>query len=140
MEEEEEEEPTKNRTNNELVDSAADNGARHDRGCGCRCAAAVAAIAAVAVRSGHVVSANLVQAYCSADVQSNKPTDVELRCMLHHLIDVADPPIVIVLVVVDDIVISYNTIFYGIQEAKYSMYDYFTYIRRKSIVQKKCTQ
>ncbi len=35
---------------------------------------------------------------------------------------------------------SYRTIRYSIHEAKYSKYDYFAYICRKSIVQKNCTQ
>ena len=60
----------------------------------------------------HVVSADLVQVYHGADIGSNKPTDVKLRCMPHHLIDVADPPIVVV-VVVNDVVISYDTIIYS---------------------------
>ncbi len=113
MEEEEEEEHAKDGTNNELVNPTADDGARHDGRCGRRCATAVAAVAAVAVRSGHMVSANLVQAYCSADVESNKPMDVELRCMPHHLINVVDSPIVIVFVVINNVVISYNTILYS---------------------------
>jgi hypothetical protein len=109
-EEEEEEEHAEDGTNNELVNPAADDGARRDGGCGRRRAAAVAAVAAVAVRSGYVVSADLVQAYRGADVGSNKLTDVELRCTPHHLIDVVDPPVVVVVVVVDDVVISYDTI------------------------------
>ncbi len=92
MEEEEEEEHAEDGTNDELVNPAADDGARRDGGCGCRRAAAVAAIAAVAVWLGHVVSANSVQAYHGADVGSNMPTDVELRCTLHRLINVVDPP------------------------------------------------
>jgi hypothetical protein len=43
----------------------------------------------------------------------NMPTDVELGCMSHHLIDVVDPPVVIVIVVINDVVISYNTILYS---------------------------
>ncbi len=113
VEEEEEEEHAKDGTNDELVNPAVDNGTRCNGGCGRHCAAAIAAFAAVAVRSGHVVSADLVQAYCGVDVGSNKPTDVELRCMPHHLINVVDPPIVVVVVVVDDIVISYDTILYS---------------------------
>jgi hypothetical protein len=92
VEEEEEEEHAKDRTNDELVNPAADDGARRDGGCGRRLAAAVAAIAAVAVRSGHVVSADSVQAYRGADIGLNKPMDVELRCTPHHLINVVDPP------------------------------------------------
>jgi hypothetical protein len=115
MEEEEEEEHAKDGTNNKLVNPAADDGARRDGGCGRCCAVAVTAVAAVAVRSGHVVSADLVQAYCSANVGSNKPTDVKLRCIPHHLINVMDPPVVVVvaIVVVNNIVISYNTILYS---------------------------
>ncbi len=60
VEEEEEEEHAKDGTNTELVDPAADNGARRDGGCGRHRAGAIAAVAPVAVRSGHVVSANLV--------------------------------------------------------------------------------
>ncbi len=112
VEEEEKEEHAKDGMNDELVNPAADNGARRNGGCGCRCAVAVAAVAAVVVRSGHVVSADLVQVYHGADIGSNKPTDVKLRCMPHHLIDVADPPIVVV-VVVNDVVISYDTIIYS---------------------------
>ncbi len=110
MEEEEEEEHAEDGTNNKLVNPMADDGARRDRGCGHRRAAAVAAITAVAVRSGHVVSADSVQAYRGADVKPNKPTDVKLQCIPHHLINVVDPPIVIVIVVVDNVIISYNTI------------------------------
>jgi hypothetical protein len=113
VEEEEEEEHAKDGTNDELVNPAADDSARHDRGCGRCCAVAVAAVAAITVWSGHVVSANLVQAYRDADVGSNKPTDVELRCTPHHLIQVVDPPIVIVLLVVNNVVISYDTILYS---------------------------
>ncbi len=126
VEEEEEEEHAKDGTNNELVNPAADNGVRRNGGCGCRCTAAVAAVAAIAVRSGHVVSANSVQAYCGADVGSNKPTNVELRCMPDHLINIVDPPVfvivivvvvvivvVIIVIVVNNVVISYDTIFYS---------------------------
>ncbi len=113
MEKEEEEEHAKDGTNNELVNPVADNDARPDRGCGRHHAAAVAAVAAFAVQSGHVVSADLVQAYRGADAGSNKPRDVELQCTSHHLIDIVDPPVVVVLVVVDDVVISYNTILYS---------------------------
>ncbi len=112
MEEEEEEEHAEDGTNKELVNPAADKGMRHDGGCGRRHAAAVTAVAAIAVRSGHVVSANSVQAYRGADIGSNKPSDVELRCTPHHLIDVMDPPVVVVIIVVDDTIISYNTILY----------------------------
>ncbi len=113
MEEEEEEEHVKDGTNNKLVNPAADNGARRDGGCGrCR-AAAITAVAAVAVRSGHMVSANSVQAYRGVDMGSNKPTDVKLRCTPHHLIDIVDPPVIIVVVIVNDIVISYDTILYS---------------------------
>ncbi len=111
--EEEEEEHAEDGKNNELINPAADDGARHDGGCGHRHAVAVAAIAAVAVRSGHVVSADSVQAYCSADVGSNKPMDIELRCMPHHLINVVDPPIVVIVVIVKDVVISYDMILYS---------------------------
>ncbi len=113
MEEEEEEEHAEDGAKDKLVNPAADNGARHDGGCGHRCATAVAAVAAVAVRSGHMVSANLVQAYCGVDVVSNKPMEVELQCTPHHLIDVVDPPIVIIVGVVYDVVILYNTILYS---------------------------
>ncbi len=113
MEEEEEEEHAKDGMNNELVNPMADDGTRCDRGCGRRCAAAVPAVAAIAVRSGQVVSANLVQAYRGVDIRSNKPTDVELRCMPHHLMDVVDPPVVVIVIVVDDVIISYNTILYS---------------------------
>ena len=113
MEEEEEEEHAKDGTNNELVNPAADDGARRNGGCRRRRAAAIAAVAAVAVRLGHMVSANLVQAYPGADVGSNKPTDVKLQCTPHHLIDVMDPPIVVVVVVADNVVISYDTILFS---------------------------
>ncbi len=112
-EEEEEEEHAKDGTNDKRVNPTADDGARRNGGCGRRCAAAVAAIAAVAVRSGHVVSANLVQVYCSADVGSNKPTDIELRCTPHHLINVVDPPIIVVVILINDVVILYDTILYS---------------------------
>jgi hypothetical protein len=59
-EEEEEKEYAKDGTNNKLVNPGAKDGARRDGGCGCSRAMAVAAVAAVAVRSGHVVSADLV--------------------------------------------------------------------------------
>ncbi len=116
MEEEEEEEHAKDGMKDELVNLAADDGARGNGGCRHRHAAAVAAVAAVvtvAVRSGHVVSADLVQAYRGMDVGSNKPTDIELRCMPHHLINVVDPPVVDAIVVVDDVVILYDTILYS---------------------------
>ncbi len=116
MEEEEEEEHAKDGMNIELVNPAADDGARRDGGCGRRCTAAVAAVAAVAtiaVRSGHVVSANSVQAYCSAEVGLNKPTDIKLGCTPHHLINVLDPLVIAVIVIVNDIVISYDTILYS---------------------------
>ncbi len=113
MEEEDEEQHAKDGTNNELVNPAADDGARRNGGCGRHCATAVAAVPAIAVRSGHVVSANLVQAYCGADVGSNKPMDVELRCTPHHLIDVVDPPVIVVVVVINDVVILYDTILYS---------------------------
>ncbi len=109
VEEEEEEEHAEDGRNNKHVNLAADHCARRDGGCGCRCATAVAAVAAVGVRSGHVVSTNLVQAYRGTDVGSNKPTDVELRCTPHHIINVVDPPVI----VVDDVVISYDTILYS---------------------------
>ncbi len=111
MEEEEEEEHAKDGTNDKLVNPAADDGARRGGGWGCRCTATVAAVATVAVRSGHVVSANLVQAYRGADVGSNKPMDVELRCTPHHLIDVMDPPVIVI--VVNNVVILYDTILYS---------------------------
>jgi hypothetical protein len=78
-----------------------------------RHAAAVAAVAAVTVWSGHVVSANLVQAYCCAEVGLNTPTDVELRCTPHHLINIVDPPVVDVIIIVDDVLILYDTILYS---------------------------
>ncbi len=112
MEEEEEEEHAKDGTNDELVNPAADDGTRRNGGCGRHCAMAIAAVAAVAVRLGHVVSADSVQAYRGADVGSNKPTNVELRCMPHHLIYIVDPPVVIVVIVVDDVVILYDMILY----------------------------
>ncbi len=113
MVEEEEEEHAEDGTNDELLNPAADNGARSNGRCRRHCTAAVAAIAAVAVWSGHVVSADLVRAYRGADVRSNMPKDVELRCMPHHFIDVMDPPVVVVIVVVNDVVISYDTILYS---------------------------
>jgi hypothetical protein len=113
VEEEEEEEHAEDGMNDKLVNPVADDGARRNGGSGRRHAAAVAAVAAVAVWLGHVVSANLVQAYCGADVGSNTPTDVELRCTPHHLINVVDPPIIVVVIVVDDVVILYNTILYS---------------------------
>ncbi len=113
MEEEEEEEHAKDGTNNELVNPAADDGARHDRGCGRRCAAAIAAVAAVAVQSGHVVSADSVQVYCGADVGLNKPMDVKLQCTPHPFINVVDPPVIAVVIVIDDVVISYDMILYS---------------------------
>jgi hypothetical protein len=113
VEEEEEEELAKDGMNNELVNPEADDGARRDGGCRCHCATAVAAVAAVAVRSGRVMSTDSVQAYHCADVGSNKPTDVKLQCMPHHLIDVVDPPVIVVIVVVNDVVISYNTTLYS---------------------------
>jgi hypothetical protein len=112
VEEEEEEEHAEDGTNNKLVNPAADDGARRDGGCGRRRTAVIAAIATIAVQSGHVVSADLVQAYLSADVGSNKPTDVELWCKPHHLINVMDPPVVVV-VIVNDVVISYDMILYS---------------------------
>ncbi len=114
MEEEEEEEHAKDGTNKELVNPVANDDARRDGGCGRRHAAAVAAVAAVAVWSGHVVSADSVQAYRGADVRSNKPTDVELRCTPHHLINVVDPPaVVVIIVVINDVIILYDTILYS---------------------------
>ncbi len=113
MEEVEEEERAEDGTNDKLVNPAADDGTRRDGGCGRHCAAAVAAIAAVAVWSGHMVSANSVQAYCGADIGLNTPTDVKLQCTPHHLIDVVDPPVVVLVIVIDDIVISYDMILYS---------------------------
>ncbi len=43
----------------------------------------------------------------------NMPTDVELRCTSHHLINVVDPPVIIIIVVISNFVISYNTILYS---------------------------
>ncbi len=110
--EEEEEEHAEDGMNNELVNPAVNNGARGEGESGRRHTTAVAAIAAIAVWLGHVVSANLVQAYCGADVGLNTPTDVKLRCTPHHLIDVVDPPVVVV-VVVNHVIISYDTILYS---------------------------
>ncbi len=116
VEEEEEEEHAKDGTNDKLINPAANNGVRRDGGCG-RChAAAVAAIVAVApvaVPSGHVVSADSVQAYRGTDIGLNKPTDVKLWCMPHHLINVMDPPVVVVINVLNNVVISYDTILYS---------------------------
>jgi hypothetical protein len=109
--EEEEEEHAEDGTNNELVNPTVDDGAKCDGGCGRHRAAAVAA---VVVRLGHVVSANSVQVYCGVEVRSNKPTDIKLRCMPHHLIDVVDPPVIILVVlVVNDVIILYDTILYS---------------------------
>jgi hypothetical protein len=113
VEEEEEEEHAKDGMNNEIVNPAADDGARCNGGCGCRHAAAVATVAPIAVQSGHVVSANLVQVYRGTDVGSNKSTDIELRCTPHHLINVVDPPVVVVVVAIHNVVISYDTILYS---------------------------
>jgi hypothetical protein len=113
VEEEEEEEHAEDGTNNKLINPAADDSARRDRGCGRCCATAVAAVTAVAVWSGHMVSTNLVQAYRGADVGSNKLTDVELGSTPHHLINIVDPPVIVVVIVVDDVVISYDTILYS---------------------------
>jgi hypothetical protein len=113
VEEEEEEEHAEDGMNNELINPTVDDGARHDRGCGRHHAAAVATIAAVAVWSGHVVSTNLVQAYRGADIGLNTPTDVKLWCTPHHLIDVMDPPVVVVVIIVNNVLISYNTILYS---------------------------
>ncbi len=110
MEEEEEEEHAEDGTNDKHIYPATDNGARCNGGCGCHRAAAVAAIATVAVWLGHVVSADLVQAYRGADVGSNTPTVVELWCMPHHLINVVDPPVVII---INNVIILYNTILYS---------------------------
>jgi hypothetical protein len=113
VEKEEEEEHAEDGMNDELINPAADNGARRDGGCERRRAAAVAAVVANTMWSGHMVSTDLVQAYRGADVGSNMPTDVELRCTPHHLIDVVDPPVIVIVVVIDDVVISYNTILYS---------------------------
>jgi hypothetical protein len=127
---EEEEEHAKDGTNDKLVNSAVDDGTRRDGGCRRHCAAAIAAVAAIPMRSGQVVSADLVQAYRSADVGSKK---LKLRCTPHHLINVVAPPLTLLLL---SIMLSYHTIRYSIHEAKYSKYDYSAYLRRKSIVQK----
>ncbi len=92
VEEEEEEEHAEDGTNNKLINPTVDDGARCDGGSGRRRAAAVTTIAAIAVWLGHVVSADLVQVYRGANVGPNTPTDVELRCTPHHLINVVDPP------------------------------------------------
>ncbi len=113
MEKEEEEEHAEDGTNDKLINPAADNGARRGRGSGRHRAAAIATVAAVAVWSGHVVSADLVQANRGADVGSNTPTDIKLRCTPHHLIDVVDPPVIVVIVIIEDVVISYDTILYS---------------------------
>jgi hypothetical protein len=60
VDEVEEEEHAKDGMNNKLVNPVADNGARCNGGCGRRRSVAVAAVAAVAVRSGHLVSTDLV--------------------------------------------------------------------------------
>jgi hypothetical protein len=138
VEEEEEEEHAEDGTNNKLVNPTVDDGTRCKGGCGYRHAAAIAAVAAVAVQSGHVVSADLVQAYWGADVGSNKPMDVKSRCTPHTSLTSWTP-----LSSSSSLLLtmsSYRTIRYYIHEAKYSKYDYFAYIRRKSIVQKNCTQ
>ncbi len=113
MEEEEEEEHAEVGTNDKLVNSTVDYGMRRNGGCGHSCTAIAAVVAAVTVWSGHVVSANLVQAYHGADIRSNMPTDVKLHCTPHHLINVVDPPIIVVIVIVDDVIILYDTIFYS---------------------------
>ncbi len=113
VEEEDGEEHAEDGTKDKLINPVVDDGARRDGGCGHRCGAAVAAVAAVAVWLGHVVSANLVQAYRRADVRSNMPTDVKSRCMPHHLVDIVDPPLVVIIVVIDDVIISYDTILYS---------------------------
>ena len=77
-EEEEEEEHAKDGTNDKRVNPTADDGARRNGGCGRRRAAAVTAVAAVTVRSGHVVSADSVQAYRGADVGSNHTSILSL--------------------------------------------------------------
>jgi hypothetical protein len=138
VEEEEEEEHAEDGTNNKLVNPAADDGARHDGGSGHCHAAAITAVAAVAVWLGHVVSADLVQAYYDADVGSNMPTDIKLQCTPHHLINVVDPPSSSSLLSL--MMSSYRTIQYSIHEEKYSKYDHFAYIGRNSIVQKNCSQ
>ncbi len=112
-EEEEEEEHTEDGTNDKLINPAADDGARRDGGCRRRRAAAIATIATVAVWLGHMVSTNLVPAYCCTDIRPNTPTDVKLRSTPHHLINIVDPPIVIVIVVINDVIISYDTILYS---------------------------
>jgi hypothetical protein len=86
VKEEEEEEHAKDGTNDELANPTADDSARRNRRCKHRPTMAVAAVAAIAVRSGHVVSANLVRAYRCVDIGSNKPTDFELWCTPHHLL------------------------------------------------------
>ncbi len=114
VEEEEKEEQAEDRMNDELINPAAGDGARRDGGCECRRTAAVAAIAAVTVWLGHVVSADLVQGYCGADIGLNTPTDIELWCTPHHLINVVDPPVVVVIVVVvNNVFILYDTILYS---------------------------
>ncbi len=113
MEEEEEEEHAEDGTNNKLVNPMADDGVRRNRGCGRHHAGAVAAVTAVAVWSGHVVSADSVQAYRGADIGSNTPTDIELQCTPHHLINIVAPLVVVIIVVINDVVISYDTILYS---------------------------
>ncbi len=135
MENEKEEEHTKDGTNNKLVNPAVDDGGRRDGGCGCRCTTAAAAVATAALRSGYMVFANLVQAYCGADVGSTKPTNVELWCMPHHSWTPPSSSLSSSLTMS-----SYPMIRYSIHEAKYSKYDYFACIRRKSIVKKNYTQ
>ncbi len=113
MEEEEEEEHAEDGTNNELVNPVAVDGARHNGGCRRRCAVAFAAVATVALWLGHVVSADSVQAYRGMDVGLNTPTDVKLWCTPHHLINVVDPPVIVIVVVVDNVIISYDMILYS---------------------------
>jgi hypothetical protein len=113
VEEEEEEEHAEDGMNDKLVNPVADDGTRCNGGSGRHCTMAVAAVAAVAVWLGHMVFSNLVQVYRGTDVRSNMPTDIELRCTPHHLIDIVKPPVVIVFVVIDDVIISYDTILYS---------------------------
>jgi hypothetical protein len=109
VKEEEEEEHAKDGMNNKLVNPAADDGARHDGGCGRRHAAGVRRLSPGISWHGRWIK------------QANG-----------RQIAVHATPLIVIVVETS----SYCTIRYSISEAKYSKYDCFAYIRRNSIVQK----
>ncbi len=138
VEEEEEEEHTEDGMNDKLVNPAANDGARRNGRCGHHRAAALATIAASAVWSGHVVSAESVQAIAARTSDQTRLRISNCGARPTTSSTLWTPPLSSLLSLLT--MSSYRMIRYSIHEEKYSKYDYFAYIRRNSIVQKNRTQ